>query len=123
MHEKLSHRSGLVAKAKRLWPDRTLFERENGKGDTQQPGYHRDPKQPLPFAGLASQKNHMSIYVMCVYGDPGHEAWFRAAWASRQGGGRSPTTRRGNSQPYRTQSDANRRERAGFAGDDLCQRV
>jgi hypothetical protein len=44
------------------------------------PGYHCDPKQPLPFAGLASQKNHMSISLMCVYGDPDHEAWFRTAW-------------------------------------------
>jgi hypothetical protein len=44
-------------------------------------GYHCDPKQPLPFAGLASQKNHMSLYLMCVYGNPGHEAWFRTAWA------------------------------------------
>ena len=32
-------------------------------------GYHCDPKQPLPFAGLASQKNYMSLYLMCVYGD------------------------------------------------------
>ena len=23
-------------------------------------GYHCNPKQPLPFAGLASQKNHMT---------------------------------------------------------------
>lgn len=45
------------------------------------PGYHCDPKQPLPFAGLASQKNHMSIYMMCIYGVPEHEAWFREAWA------------------------------------------
>ncbi len=44
-------------------------------------GYHCDPKQPLPFAALASQKNYMSIYLMCIYGDPEHEAWFRAAWA------------------------------------------
>ena len=44
------------------------------------PGYHCDPKQPLPFAGLASQKNHMSIYLMCIYGDSQHEAWFREAW-------------------------------------------
>ena len=41
------------------------------------PGYHCDPKQPLPFAGLASQKNHMGIYLMCVYDDPEYEAWFR----------------------------------------------
>jgi hypothetical protein len=43
------------------------------------PGYHCDPKQPLPFAGLASQKNHMGIYLMCVYDDPEYEAWFREA--------------------------------------------
>lgn len=43
-------------------------------------GYHADPKQPLPFASLASQKNHMAIYMMCIYSDPGHEARFRAAW-------------------------------------------
>jgi hypothetical protein len=45
-------------------------------------GYHCDPKQPLPFACLASQKNHMAIYMMCIYGDPEHEAWFREAWAA-----------------------------------------
>ena len=45
-------------------------------------GYHCDPRQPLPFAGLASQKNHMSVYLMCIYGHPEHEAWFRAAWAT-----------------------------------------
>ncbi len=44
------------------------------------PGYHCDPKQPLPFAGLASQKQYMTLSLMCVYGDPEHEAWFRAAW-------------------------------------------
>ena len=44
-------------------------------------GYHCDPKQPLPFAGLASQKNHMALYLMCVYGDSEHSRWFREAWA------------------------------------------
>jgi hypothetical protein len=44
-------------------------------------GYHCDPKQPLPFAGLASQKNYMSLYMMCVYGDTPHSDWFRNAWA------------------------------------------
>src|SRR4051794_17304451 len=44
-------------------------------------GYHCDPSQPLPFAGLASQKNHMSLYLMCIYGDPDHSGWFRDAWA------------------------------------------
>jgi hypothetical protein len=44
------------------------------------PGYHCDPKQPLPFAALASQKNYMSLYLMCVYGDA-HWKWFQQAWA------------------------------------------
>ena len=43
-------------------------------------GYHCDPKLPLPFAGLASQKNHMALYLMTVYGDPATEKWFRRAW-------------------------------------------
>ena len=45
------------------------------------PGYHTDPKQPLPFASLASQKGHMAVYLMGVYGQPEQEAWFRQAWA------------------------------------------
>ena len=45
------------------------------------PGYHCDPKQPLPFASLASQKNHIAIYLMCLYGDAEEEARFRKAWA------------------------------------------
>ena len=51
-------------------------------------GYHCDPKQPLPFAMLASQKNYMSLYLMCVYGGGDEESagskharWFREAWA------------------------------------------
>jgi uncharacterized protein YdhG (YjbR/CyaY superfamily) len=43
-------------------------------------GYHCDPKQPLAFAGLASQKNHMSLYLMSVYGDTGHRQWFEEEW-------------------------------------------
>jgi hypothetical protein len=45
------------------------------------PGYHCNPEQPLPFASLASQKNHMALYLMCIYSDPELEAWFRQAWA------------------------------------------
>ncbi len=45
------------------------------------PGYHCDPKQPLPFVCLASQKNYMSVYLGCVYGRPERERWFREAWA------------------------------------------
>lgn len=48
-------------------------------------GYHCDPKQPLPFAGLASQKGHMSLYMMGLYvdcegGDGPLTRWFREAW-------------------------------------------
>jgi hypothetical protein len=45
-------------------------------------GYHCNPAQPLPFVSLASQKNHMALYLMCLYSDPQHEAWFREAWAA-----------------------------------------
>ncbi len=43
-------------------------------------GYHCDPKQPLPFAGLASQKNHMAVYLMCVYSSDGAKR-FKADYA------------------------------------------
>src|SRR6516225_4797011 len=44
-------------------------------------GYHCDPKQPLPFAALASQKGYMSIYLMCIYGHEALRSWFEEAWA------------------------------------------
>jgi hypothetical protein len=42
-----------------------------------------DPKHPLPFAALASQKDYMSVYLMGVYSDDGneHADWFRKSWA------------------------------------------
>ncbi len=40
-------------------------------------GYHCDPKQPLSFAALASQKNYMSLYVCSAYGDPEIDQWIR----------------------------------------------
>src|SRR6188768_1194151 len=43
-------------------------------------GYHCDPKQPLCFIGLASQKNHMALYMMCQYVYGSGENSFRAAW-------------------------------------------
>ncbi len=43
-------------------------------------GYHCNPKEPLPYASLASQKNHMSIYLMCIYGEEKHRKWFVDAW-------------------------------------------
>ena len=44
-------------------------------------GYHCDPKQPLPFAALASQKQYLSLYLMCVYGDPKSRRRFEQLWA------------------------------------------
>lgn len=50
-------------------------------------GYHCNPKEPLPFAGLASQKNYMSLYMMGLYLDAGDgqggelSRWFQEAWA------------------------------------------
>jgi hypothetical protein len=43
-------------------------------------GYHCNPEQPLPFAGLASQKSHMSLYLMCVYGQSDLESQVRAGF-------------------------------------------
>jgi len=39
-------------------------------------GYHCDPKQPLPFMGLASQKNFIAVYHMGVYADKKLLDWF-----------------------------------------------
>ena len=50
------------------------------------PGYHPDPRQPLPYMALAAQKQHFSLYMMGLYvassadGDTADVAWFRDAW-------------------------------------------
>ncbi|MFM7739651.1 MAG: DUF1801 domain-containing protein, partial [Planctomycetota bacterium] len=41
-------------------------------------GYHCDPSKPFPYAGLASQKNYCSLYLMPVYNEA--ENWFRQEW-------------------------------------------
>jgi Domain of unknown function (DU1801) len=38
--------------------------------------------QPLAVASLASQKRHMALYLMGVYGDEGNQAWLRERWAA-----------------------------------------
>jgi hypothetical protein len=43
-------------------------------------GYHCDPKQPLPFASIASQKNHMAMYLFCIYMVPGSAEQFAKDW-------------------------------------------
>ncbi len=40
-------------------------------------GYHCDPKQPLPFMGIASQKNFISFYHMGIYLDNTLLQWFQ----------------------------------------------
>jgi hypothetical protein len=37
--------------------------------------------QPLGLAGLASQKNHVSLYLNSVYGDRDTEKWFKERYA------------------------------------------
>ena len=44
------------------------------------PGYHCDRTQPLPYVGLASQKNHMGLYLFCVYTSEKEQGWFQKAW-------------------------------------------
>ena len=39
-------------------------------------GYHCTPEQPLPFLGLASQKNFIALYHMGIYADKKLLAWF-----------------------------------------------
>ena len=43
-------------------------------------GYHCDPKLPLPFLNLASQKNHIGFYHMGIYSDPELLDWFQDAY-------------------------------------------
>ena len=39
-------------------------------------GYHCDPKLPLPFMSIASQKHFIAIYHMGVYANPKLLEWF-----------------------------------------------
>ena len=39
-------------------------------------GYHCKPSEPLPFAGLASQKNSINFYHMGIYADTKLYDWF-----------------------------------------------
>ena len=45
------------------------------------PGYHCTPELPLPFIGLASQKNFIAVYHMGVYADPKLLKWFTESHA------------------------------------------
>ena len=39
-------------------------------------GYHCDPKLPLPFMNIASQKNFIAVYHSGIYADPDLMQWF-----------------------------------------------
>ncbi len=40
-------------------------------------GYHVDPKIPLPFMSIASQKNFVAFYHSGIYANPELLAWFQ----------------------------------------------
>jgi len=43
-------------------------------------GYHCDPKQPLPFLAMASQKNFIAVYHMGIYANKEIYDWFVAEY-------------------------------------------
>jgi hypothetical protein len=43
-------------------------------------GYHCNPKLPLPFINVASQKNHIAIYHMGIYASKELLKWFEIEW-------------------------------------------
>lgn len=43
-------------------------------------GYHCDPKLPLPFINIASQKNFVALYHMGIYSNPKLLEWFTAEY-------------------------------------------
>lgn len=44
-------------------------------------GYHCDPKLPLPFMNIASQKNFVALYHMGLYADAELMDWLTAEYA------------------------------------------
>ena len=46
-------------------------------------GYRPTPGEPLPFLGLASQKNHIAIYHMGIYMAPDLLTWFTDEYSKR----------------------------------------
>ena len=43
-------------------------------------GYHCAPELPLPFLGMASQKNFIALYHMGIYADKKFMTWFQKEW-------------------------------------------
>lgn len=46
-------------------------------------GYHCDPKLPLSFVNIASQKNFIALYHMGIYTDPELLQWFQTEYAQQ----------------------------------------
>jgi hypothetical protein len=46
-------------------------------------GYHCDPKLPLPFVNIASQKNFIALYHMGIYTNPELLQWFQSEYAQQ----------------------------------------
>jgi len=49
-------------------------------------GYHCNPKQPLPFISIASQKNFISLYHMGMYADAKLLTWFQKEFEKKAKG-------------------------------------
>jgi hypothetical protein len=43
-------------------------------------GYHCNPRLPLPFVNIASQKNSVNFYHMGLYGNPKLLEWFKTEY-------------------------------------------
>jgi len=46
-------------------------------------GYHVKKNEPLPFLAIASQKNHIALYHMGLYGNRAIEQWFIEEYRKR----------------------------------------
>lgn len=46
-------------------------------------GYHATKGGPLPFISMASQKNHIALYHMGLYGSPDLMKWFEDAYTQQ----------------------------------------
>jgi hypothetical protein len=46
-------------------------------------GYHCNPKLPLPFMNIASQKNFIAVYHMGIYADKKLLEWFTKEYAKQ----------------------------------------
>lgn len=48
-------------------------------------GYHCDPKEPVPFIGLANSKSHVGLHAFCLYVDEEVTTWFSEEHKARTG--------------------------------------